>query len=151
MSRLPLAFCMSMVLACTSQDASDDGNAPRLLETRFAYDATAMPGFTPKPATWNGDTLTLYDYWALTDQPVLSGRAEWSDGELDLVYESVSAASNDWSPSVETRLSILVPAGPGQVKLRFLAMPKARKPSEAEAAVGVQDATQDRVLALPRP
>ena len=148
-----LTACAGLFLlaACDSGPDPDEGSAPSLLEALFVYDVTAMPGFTPKSASWNGDTLTLFDYWALTDQPVLRGRAEWEEGELAVSYEAASSIANDWMPSVETRLRILVPEGEGAGKIRLRAMPKARKPSASEASLGVQDATADRVLALPRP
>ena len=151
MPRLLPACLLCLLLACTSQDDSGDEAVPRLLEARFQYDMVANPGFAPKPTSWSGDTLTLHDYWALADQPVLRGLSEWRDGELALTYEAASAMANDWMPTVETRLSILVPEGPAEVKLRFLAMSKARKPSGPEASLGVQDATRDRVLTVRRP
>lgn len=151
MARSP-ALLSLLLAGCTISPVSPpDENAPRLIDAHFRYDVTAITGFTPRPAAWSGDTLTLHDYWALKQQPELRGHSQWIGGELAVSYEVASPLANDWMPSVETRLRILVPTGVGEVKVRFLKMSEARKPSASEDSLGVQDAGRDRLLAVRRP
>ncbi len=153
--RASLFVSSLLLISCMGEmEASSCGCVqPVLLESEFVFDVTTRAGNAPKAPVWNGDTLTVWDYWALLQQPDFRAVAAREADAIGIRYVTVSEASRDWSPPVETRLRLLLPpSSSSEVTLRFHAVPDARAGrGEAEAALGVQDARLERLLILRRP
>lgn len=147
-----LALLALTLTACPVEDGVDPGFRPATLrEYAFAYDITAFAGFAPKPDTWSGDTLTHYDYWRLTEQPTFEAAATMERDTLQVRYVADSGVALDWSPTVETRLQILLGGNRNSLIVKIHPASHAAHPRPEYDPPAIQDATVGRVLLLRRP
>ena len=99
-----------------------------LIDYQFRYDVTAFSNFSVKEfASFQNDTLKIYDYWALIDQPNYIAQVLNNKDTLQISYIPNSIFVRDWLPTVETYLRIYLRTNYDHVILHFSPVSRARK------------------------
>lgn len=74
----------------------------------FQYDPFSVSSIEFDPLfSFNGDTLIVNDYWAVSDQPTFKCSTSFFNDTLHISYVP-SGVVNDWSPEVKTTLKFVI-------------------------------------------
>lgn len=96
----------------------------------------------------SGDTLTIYDHFALSEEPPLYIDVLASQDTMNVWYKSTIddggiGSINDWAPTVKVELKFLV-NGVQRTTFFFHGLSYARAPSDAET--GFRNALRDTIV-----
>lgn len=105
--------------ACTGADSQQAFEAALVVGT-FAYDVSSLPGFSPAPRfRMHGDTAEIHDYFALAQQAQLTAGVSVKGDTLMLVYPVSGGQVNEWMPTAEASLKVVLKGAPGSIHLRL--------------------------------
>lgn len=122
-----------------------------LVSDSFNFDPTASTSFAPKPLfAFNDDTLIVYDYWALVEQPQFGCSLSVASDTLSISYLPRIGPVYDWAPTVESILKIRLGGSYRSIICRFNAVVNhSRSPEPAEA--GFRDAGKTKFATITAP
>lgn len=119
-----------------------------LSDYKFSYDISAsFPSILQPNYKIGEDTLVIYDYWALSQQPTYIASVSLKEDTIVINYEINGFTVNDWTPTVETMLKIDISKYSGIPIIKLPAVSDAREPTSEES--GFRDAREIKVFQFP--